>query len=166
MQTSAEDAIEVGERELLRLIEAADPSILAVSDLTLLATTRESGSAIVDAIKSKGIKVIHTFDSDKQEERRRKLAFFMGDARVKATTLHSFKGWESCAILLLIDEIRNESDYALVYSGLTRLKRSTNGSYLTVVCSAAGLDGYGNTWPDFSAPEAVTRIVLRHANFL
>jgi hypothetical protein len=149
VQTSEDRAITTCEQEMLRLFEAADPDILAVSDLTLLVATRDSGSEIVDKIRSNGIKVIHTFDQDKQEERRRKLAFYMGDARVKATTLHSFKGWESTAILLFIDDVRSDKDYALVYSGLTRLKRSTSGSYLTVVCCAEALSSYGESWPSF-----------------
>ncbi|KZZ04288.1 hypothetical protein A3744_26225 [Oleiphilus sp. HI0073] len=73
----------------------------------------------------------------------------MGDARVKATTLHSFKGWESRLLVIYITESVSPKDLALIYTGLTRLKRSVYGSCLTVVCSATELESYGATWPEF-----------------
>jgi hypothetical protein len=73
----------------------------------------------------------------------------MGDARVKATTLHSFKGWESPLLVIYVDENAGERSLALVYAGLTRLKRQQAGSAMTVICSSALLRDYGSTWPDF-----------------
>jgi len=81
----------------------------------------------------------------------------MGDARVKSTTLHSFKGWESRALVVHISHAFNEQGLALIYAGLTRLKRHTEGSFLTVICSASELLEYGKGWPDYQlidAPES------------
>ena len=71
----------------------------------------------------------------------------MGDARIKATTLHSFKGWESRALVIYIGQAVDKKSLALIYTGLTRLKRHRQGSYLTVVSCAHELIEHGKTWP-------------------
>ena len=77
------------------------------------------------------------------------MGFYMGDARVKATTLHSFKGWESRAIVLFVGEKIDNQACALIYAGLTRLKRHEKGSYLTVVSRASALAEFGRSWPNY-----------------
>ena len=73
----------------------------------------------------------------------------MGDARVKASTVHSFKGWEARAIVLHIGSSRDRKALATAYVGLSRLKRHEQESLLTVVCSDPELEEYGRTWPMF-----------------
>ena len=77
------------------------------------------------------------------------MAFYMGDARIKATTLHSFKGWESRALVIFIGSTVDPKALALIYTGLTRIKRHLEGSFLTVVSSANELKNYGKTWPKY-----------------
>ncbi|WP_299360191.1 hypothetical protein [uncultured Paracoccus sp.] len=89
-----------------------------------------------------------TFDDRGVESKRRKMGFWMGNARVKATTLHSFKGWESRLLVVQITRASSDDSLALVYAGLTRLKRNVRGSHLTVVCSAPELAGFGRRWPE------------------
>jgi hypothetical protein len=100
-----------------------------------------------------GIKVAHTFDLDDEvTERRRKMAFFIGSEKVKATTVHSFKGWESPILVLQIDGVQeiSESKFAAVYAALTRLRSAQDGpSLITVVCSEHRLRDYGKTWPEY-----------------
>ena len=86
------------------------------------------------------------------------MGFFMGDARVKATTLHSFKGWESRLLVVHVGHAIGSDGLASVYAALTRLKRSPEGSWLTVVCSAPELSEYGRTWAhhkDMTRPNAL-----------
>ncbi|MGF6920630.1 hypothetical protein [Paraburkholderia sp. 40] len=71
------------------------------------------------------------------------------DARIKATTLHSFKGWEGRLLVVYIAQATDAKNFALIYAGPTRLKRSTGGSWLTVVCSAPDLEEFGRKWPQF-----------------
>ena len=60
---------------------------------------------VVELLREQQIKVIHTFGSgsDKtditQESRRKKLAAYNADVRVKVTTVHCFEGWESKALV-------------------------------------------------------------------
>ena len=140
----------------------------AIPDIIFLSQNNEIGLAFVEKCKrhmgdptSQAAKepVLHTFvledeetntfdqgdrDSRKnQESRRRKLAFFLGDARIKATTLHSFKGWEARHLVLHISRVGSSEDRALFYTALTRLKKHPNGSMLTVVSSCPNLRDFG-----------------------
>jgi hypothetical protein len=77
------------------------------------------------------------------------MACFLGQPRVKAATIHSFKGWESRMLVLHLNMAIRPEDLAGVYTAITRLKRDVRGSYITVVCSAPQLADYGMTWPIF-----------------
>jgi len=78
------------------------------------------------------------------------MGFYMGDAKIKATTLHSFKGWESKALVILVEGLKDDASLALLYTGLTRLKRSTEGSFLTIVsCCEGAINTFGKTWPEY-----------------
>ncbi|MDP3182954.1 MAG: NERD domain-containing protein/DEAD/DEAH box helicase [Desulfobaccales bacterium] len=146
VQTDQEHALDVCREEILQIAPSADPKVLAISDITFLAPSRRFGGELIKKIGGLGIKVVHTFGNDSRESRRLKMGFYMGDARIKATTLHSFKGWESRALVLYISNTRA---MALVYTGLTRLKRHTEGSFLTVVSSVNSLAEYGKTWQEY-----------------
>lgn len=148
VQTTPEEAAAVCEQEVYSLISTDAVSMLSMSDVTLLVGSQAAGSEVVSRLEQKGIKCIDTLGSTR-DSRRKKLAFFMGDARIKATTMHSFKGWEARAIVVWVDRTENERDLALLYTGLTRLKRHNVGSYLTVVCSDLSLVRYGTSWPEF-----------------
>jgi hypothetical protein len=117
----------------------------AVADLTILTDSSNIGERVVRNLESLGVRVIHTFGAG-PDARRRKRVFFMGDARVKVTTLHSFKGWETTSLLVCVQRGRSATDLAGVYAAITRLRRSPEGGKLTVVCAASELATYGATW--------------------
>ncbi|ACQ92294.1 conserved hypothetical protein [Tolumonas auensis DSM 9187] len=149
VQISAEKGTQVCAEEILQMAPRASDDILAITDITFLTGNQRMGAAVVNALESKGVNAVHTYSSDKKESRRRKMGFYMGDARVKATTLHSFKGWESRAIVLFVGENIDNQACALIYTGLTRLKRHEKGSYLTVVSCASTLAEFGKTWTNY-----------------
>lgn len=120
----------------------------AIPDITVL-SNKELGRHFIDTLEIKGVHVIHTFAEDKQNSQRQKRAFFQGDARIKATTLHSFKGWESRHLILFIKSINRPEDRALIYTALTRIRRHQEGSALTVLSCCTELLAYGKSWPDF-----------------
>ena len=161
VQTSIERAPEVCCKEILAMVPKADPEVLAISEITFLTTNQELGNGIVNRLDKNKIKCVHTFTNHSRESRRKKMGFYMGDARIKATTLHSFKGWEARALVLYIGHAFDKRSMAAAYAGLTRVKRNVKGSYLTVVCAAQELEQYGRTWPDFESvmhgPEGQTR---------
>ena len=130
-------------RMMMRL--RADTSM---SDITVLSGTN-SGRGLAEYLESKGVDLLHTFDADRQESRRQKRAFFQGAANIKATTLHSFKGWEARHLVLFVESAERAEDRALIYTALTRIKRHVSGSALTVVSCCPELMAYGQSWPDF-----------------
>ena len=115
----------------------------------MLTNSHQVGLDCVEILHSKKVKTEHIFDLDKRKQGIRKRAFWMGDARLKGCTIHSFKGWETRALVIYVENARSVPDRALVYVGLTRLKWHPRGSFLTVVCSAPELQSYGETWPSF-----------------
>lgn len=149
VQTDRDHALDVCQKEILSIAPSAEPKLLAIPDITFLTGSQKFGREIIGKIGTKGVKSVHTFGNNRRESRRLKMGFYMGDARVKATTLHSFKGWESRALVLYVGHVADQRSMALVYTGLTRLKRHTEGSFLSVVSSASELAEYGKTWPDY-----------------
>lgn len=120
---------------------------LANADITFLCNEIALGRKVVRSLDSySGVNTVHTFETRKVDQTRSKMGFFMGDARVKATTLHSFKGWEARLLVVHIGHAIGSDGFASIYAALTRLKRSPEGSWLTVVCSAPELSEYGKTW--------------------
>jgi hypothetical protein len=122
------------------------------SEITLLVATHEEGLRCLQSLEAppRNIKVNHVFGPDHASQKRRKMAFWMGDARLKAATVHSFKGWESRAMVIHISRAATTGEMAAAYVALSRLRKCESGSFLTVVCSAPELESYGRTWPEFN----------------
>lgn len=135
-------------RELKALMLQTGEKGLANADITFLTDETSFGRMVVEVLNRDEIRTVATFDEDERERRREKMGFYMGDARIKATTLHSFKGWEARLLIVHVSKARGADSRALIYAGLTRLKLSPLGSWLTVVCSTPELADYGRTWPD------------------
>jgi len=117
----------------------------AFSDVCVIADNKDSALTAITELEARKIRCVHTLGKDPREERTRKHAFFRGDARVKVTTIHSFKGWESPRLLVAL----SEPSPAVAYTALTRLLRNDAGSSLTVVCSSDYFREFGASWPDF-----------------
>ena len=107
-------------------------NVASWSDLFLVFDQSDVGLGVVEMLADRGIEVHHTFDANKRAGRSKKLHFYKGDARVKATTIHSFKGWEAREIVVVVAS-KGLAARKRLYAGLTRLKRSDRGSYLTIV---------------------------------
>jgi hypothetical protein len=149
VQVGPGQAVSTTVDEVWNLMKSDGQEGLSVSDMTVLVDSQELGQGIVSLVGERGTRCVNTFERDKEQGRRKKLAFFMGDARIKATTIHSFKGWETRALLICIEHAKDKRAMALLYAGLTRLKQHPSGSFLTVVCGEPKLVGYGRSWPDF-----------------
>lgn len=119
---------------------------LANADIVFLCDSIDHGQDFIrDLTTYHGfqVNVAHTYAHKKSDETRRKMAFWLGDARMKATTFHSFKGWETRLLVIYIANARGRENRAAIYAALTRLKRSEQGSHLTIVCSAPELAEFG-----------------------
>lgn len=147
IQVSSEKNLpEVSAKAALAIPEIVSPGIVAYPDLIMLMPNHLIGIDCVSLIEEKGFNVLHVFSQSKKEQKPKKMNFFMGDARIKACTIHSFKGWEGRYMVIGITE---STDLSTVYVAMSRLKRHREGSHLTVVCSAPNLKSYGETWPKY-----------------
>ena len=149
IQTNKTLAEEICKEEILNIAPSADPILLSIPDITFLTTSQNFGKIVSEKLESYGIKVLHTFGDDNKDSRRRKIGFYMGDSRIKATTLHSFKGWESRAIVIYLGHKYDVKSMFLAYTGMTRLKRHIESSFLTVICAINELESFGRTWENF-----------------
>jgi superfamily I DNA/RNA helicase len=120
-------------------------SKLSNSDITILVQNNEIGFSVCRVLDGLRIKNLNIFSADCDEARRKKMYFFKGDSRVKVSTVHSFKGWEAKAVLVLFGVSRSKSDYALLYTAITRLK-SGLGSIMYVACTDPSLAHLESEW--------------------
>lgn len=103
------------------------------SEIVVLCGSHRVGERVVRQLDRMGIDIHHIFASDPDERRRRKTRFWPDAAGVKGCTIHSFKGWESRAVVLGIDD--GDDAARLAYVAMTRLQadRGGRGSYIAVV---------------------------------
>lgn len=112
-------------------------------DIVLLVQSGKVGEECVSALHARGYKVCHTFGPDSRSNKRLKHAFFRGDARLKATTVQSFKGFENPVVVVVITRAASEHDFRGIYAALTRVKHDPAGSALVVINSAPALREFG-----------------------
>ena len=151
---STENAVDVCVKETRRQQKNLYPDT-AHPDIIFITQRDEIGRAFVEKFQQYNVNVLHTFDKDEGRSRRQKLAFWQGSPKLKATTLHSFKGWEARHLVVYVESIDKPEDRALFYAALTRLKQHENGSTLTVVSSCPQLREFGRDWPDFEEPNGI-----------
>jgi hypothetical protein len=151
LQVDADDLGSEGADTVLTLVEQSDRgngSPIAWADVILVADEVTVGSAVIQRLPP-SIRTITTFAEDDRVRRRQKLVFFKGDARVKATTVHSIKGWEATSVVVALGANAGSHGARLLYTAITRLKRRSAGSHLTVVCSDSTFAEFGKQWPVF-----------------
>ena len=141
LATACAEEIVVQMRELQ--MGAAIPDIVFLADNNL-------GRNVVELLAERGIEVVHTYDENPRQARRQKMAFRQGRGKVKATTWHSFKGWESAQLIVGVKRAKSRQDRAALYAAMTRLMRSDGGSALTIVNAEPDLLSFGREWPRFS----------------
>lgn len=58
-------------------------------------------------------------------QNNKKLHFWMNSGTIKISTIHSFKGWESEVVYLIVEKNNNNANFAeLLYTGITRCRRN------------------------------------------
>ena len=142
-----EQAIHVCENELKQMMQRI-PTDTALADIVFL-SNKKIGRKVVECLEKSNVHVLHTFSEDSWEGRRQKRAFFQGDARIKATTPYSFKGWEARLLVLFVDSISSPKDKAVLYTALTRVRKHELGCRLTVISCCKHLEPFGRAWPNF-----------------
>ena len=98
------------------------------SDIVILLPNHKIGMECVKFFENKNIYVNHIFDNVcKSQKHIHKKAFWMGDGRLKMSTIHSFKGWELMNIIIFLPNNAPESNKKLdsiLYTAFTRSRKN------------------------------------------
>lgn len=131
--------------ELRLEVEKLNKSGVHPSDICVLFLEKNSGREMVKYFgKEKNMDINHVFEEETGKNRKRhKRSFWMGDSRLKASTIHSFKGWEINYVILYLPPSLKESkkNDSLVYTSITRAKQNL------VILSAA--EAYHNFFKNY-----------------
>lgn len=140
--------------EVVRLL-TAHPD-LNPSDVAFLCQHHEQGLAAVDVIEAAGYEVHHIFAKKEQDRSRRKRRFWPDAPGVKGSTVHSFKGWESPALVMSMSY--GGDSRRLAYVAMTRIRVGglDRPAYLSIINSDLGVAGFQSTFTDWSKPDIPT----------
>jgi len=99
------------------------------SDSVILVPDKKYGLECVHHFEStKKLKINHVFETEEEERyHKHKKSFWMGDSRLKISTIHSFKGWEVLNVILFIPESYFGADDVydkIVYTAMTRTRQN------------------------------------------
>ncbi len=98
------------------------------SDIVILLPDRFIGKEFVDFFENKNIGVNHVFEDEEESNyHKHKRAFWNGDGRLKMSTIHSFKGWESLNVIIFIAPKTKSSLEILdkiIYTAITRTREN------------------------------------------
>jgi len=100
----------------------------SASDMVILLPSHKLGKEAVNMFRDRNIEINHVFEEDDEVRfHPHKKAFWMGDSRLKMSTVHSFKGWELLNIIIYIPPRAPESNKkldAIVYTAITRTREN------------------------------------------
>lgn len=148
VNTSSSDAAAIVADEVERILasDGAPPA----SDLVYLTNEHEIGLRIAEELAHRSLESEYIFAATKDEQRRAKSRFWPGDGRMKGCTVHSFKGWESRAVVILLQGgAERPADLAYVAMTRVRGKPVDRAAFVTVVNTFAEFDDFQ---PRFERP--------------
>jgi len=131
----------------------ASSNVRANAQVVCLVSTEALGLLIVEGLRRAGEDVTHTFGigntrAEKYaDSMRRKRLLRPGKPGLVVTTIHSFKGWESCSVVVAVPADSGSRSRMLVYTAMTRLRNDPHGAALTVVCVNPALARHALAWP-------------------
>jgi hypothetical protein len=137
-------------QEVIRLLSTyAD---LSPTDVAFLCDNHDAGLDAVSVIEAAGYPVHHIFARDQQSKTRRKQRFWPDAPGVKGCTVHSFKGWETPALVMGIGS--DTRSKRLAYVALTRIRVGGPGrpAYVSVINSDLRIAGFDSVFRQGATP--------------
>ncbi len=120
---------------------------VAWADLVVATRHRDTAHRVAKKLQARELPVTSAIDvRGSRYDQLAKSTFYKGDGRIKISTIKSLKGFETTAMVIVVEPFTNDkaSSYREVYTALTRLKRRDGGSSLTVVCAEPSLAVFGD----------------------
>jgi hypothetical protein len=136
--------------EVVRLL-TAHPG-LNPNDVVFLCEHHRDGLDAVRVIEGAGFDVHHIFAVKDDDKARRKRRFWPDAPGVKGCTVHSFKGWETPALVMGIS--RGDGSKRLAYVAMTRVRVNGGGrpAYLSVINSDLTIASFQSVFTEWSRP--------------
>lgn len=101
---------------------------IAPSDVVILLPDKYVGKDCVDYFEKRKVGVNHVFEDEEESTyHKHKRAFWNGDGRLKMSTIHSFKGWESLNVIIYIPPKTKstlEKLDKIIYTAITRTREN------------------------------------------
>ena len=109
-------------------------------DMVFMFERVKTGKSCLNAFAKAGVAVVHSFD------RASKRRFSPVDSRLKLMTINSFKGYDSKAVVILLEPEKQWSDWKnhLLYVALSR-----GMDYVIVLNGNQTFTEYGKSWESF-----------------
>lgn len=129
-----------------------EKNVSTAKDITIITMNEETGIEVVKAFEDSAWKVSHVYDVNETEaesKRRNEKWMFQPDKdRLKVASYHSYKGWESSHVILLLEGIENESKQwkhmlDALYISLTRVSAFSNSRSFTCINNCCEFDKIG-----------------------
>ena len=143
--------------EVINLLDQPDAPHPA--DVAVLSNNHSTGARVMQELAVRGRHVESIFDVDKDDRRGRKVRFWPGANAIKGSTVHSFKGWESRGVVVLIEPGHDtqDTDAVLAYVALSRVKGEPldRPAFVTVVNAAAPFNHFKQRFERSVAPDEV-----------
>jgi hypothetical protein len=137
--------------EVVRLLTAYPE--LSPSDVAFLCEHHDEGLDAVDVIEAAGYPMHHIFATSQRAQQIRKSRFWPDAPGVKGCTVHSFKGWETPALVMGIGQ--KDKSKRLAYVAMTRIRVGGLGrpAYLSVINSDLSIAGFDSTFREWTRPK-------------
>lgn len=114
-------------------------------DIVILVPSHKEGRTLIKLLQEKNFGVNHVFENESKNHHHKK-SFWMGDGRIKACTIHSFKGWELRNVIILTPSDSHQIDPQqmdyILYTAFTRAREN-----LIVFNRHSRYREYGGDWP-------------------
>lgn len=129
-----------------KIHEILTDGISTIEDITIITMKEETGIEIVNSLQNQRFLISHVYDlsgeQDYYSRRKEKWRFQPGKGKLKVCSYHSFKGWESSHIILLLDgigenEVMFEEMKKAMFIALTRVNSFSDSRSFTCINNCA-----------------------------
>tara|TARA_B100002019_G_C21266489_1_gene599724 strand:- start:147 stop:2000 length:1854 start_codon:yes stop_codon:yes gene_type:complete len=118
-----------------------EPNKLSIFDTNVITPTKKIGADIYKKLNL-NIDIRAAFNPEAPEDqgRNEKVDFHPFEPEsIKISTIHSFKGWETSSLIIILDDYVYDN-ISLLYVALTRLCAGTYGSYIHIINTSSKLN--------------------------
>lgn len=136
-----------------RINDIINEGISTIEDVVIITMQETTGVNVVNRFKGNNYKVSHVYDlsgnGDIEERRNEKWKFQPGTGRLKVCSYHSYKGWESSHVILLLEKINGNADHLsdvkkALFIALTRVSAFSDSRSFTCINKEPEYNSIGN----------------------